>query len=149
MPPGLNLTEWELKNDNGVISQLERLSHFTYSVYPSSSALVKTPMILYQRPTIPFKLECESRGLTRDKVYGYFSGNNPLGGLKIYEADLKGYGWSVGVLIVALIWPTQGAKGEKAFFAMWVIFNTAMAGMLIYPTITAWNLWGRFASMIS
>ena len=142
------MTEWELKKDNGVLSQLERLSHFTYSVFPSSSVLARTPMSLYQRPTIPFELECESRGITRDKVYGYYSGNNLLNGPTVYEADLKGYGYSVAVLIVALVWPTQGAKGEKAFVVMWVIFNTVMAGLLVYPTITSWGLWGRFASMI-
>ena len=106
-------------------------------------------MSLYQRPTIQFDLECESRGITRDKVYGYYSGNNPLGDLSIYEADLKGYGWSIVVLIVALIWPSLGVKfEEKDLVVGWVMFNTLLAGMLVYPTITSWGLWGKFASMI-
>ena len=149
------MTEWELKKDNGVLSQLERLSHFTYSVFPSSSVLARTPMNLYQRPTIPFDLECESRGITRDKVYGYYSKKNNLNGPIVYQADLKGYGFSITVLFLAFTWP-GGVKNASrrpgglrdALIMSWIIFNTVIAGFLVYPTITSWGLWGRFASMI-
>jgi hypothetical protein len=59
---------------------------------------------------------------------------------------LGGYNFSTAVLIIGLVWPVAsgGDKGFPVFYVLSTILNTAF---LIYPTITSWKLYKRFADM--
>ena len=54
--------EFDFQLENGLLYQLDRAFHYTYSIYPSSE-LVKKEVLLnvYQRPIVNFKLECALR----------------------------------------------------------------------------------------
>ena len=83
--------------------------------------------------------------MSRQEAYKYFSGN--LGGsTTVYREDLGGYNFSTAVLIIGLVWPVAsgGEKSAPVFYVISTILNSAF---LIYPTITSWKLYKRFAAM--
>ena len=59
---------------------------------------------------------------------------------------MAGYNFSTAVLIIGLVWPVAsgGDKGLPVFYVISTILNSAF---LIYPTITSWKLYKRFADM--
>ena len=84
-------------------------------------------------------------GISRQEAYKYFTGN--LGGsTTVYREELKGYNFSTAVLIIGLAWPVAsgGEKGFPVFYVLSTILNSAF---LIYPTITSWRLYKRFADL--
>ena len=63
------ITLYDLQEQNGVIGMLENNPmHYTYYVFPGPS--VKKGIILeaFSRPTIPWSVECEKSGKTRQEM---------------------------------------------------------------------------------
>ena len=57
---GLNLTEWDLQLENGVLMRLDDTMHTSYSFFPSSHIKKEVPLKFYQLPIQNYKLECEN-----------------------------------------------------------------------------------------
>ena len=61
--------------------------------------------------------------------------------------ELGGYNFSVVTLILSLSWP-ELSGGKEGFIFLYFVANLVMSGMLIYPTISSWKLWNRFADLV-
>jgi hypothetical protein len=62
------LTLYDFQKENGILDILEAQRHYTSSVFPGSSVKQNYKVNLYTRSTIPWSLECEFEGFTRNKA---------------------------------------------------------------------------------
>ena len=64
---GLNTNDYDVQNDNGVLDILSRQS-MIFKLAPQANKVFHA-VKSYNRPTIPWSLECESDGRTRSEGF--------------------------------------------------------------------------------
>ena len=74
------LTEFELQEDNGVLSILELQMHYTMGVFPGSSIKKKVELDPYVKPISTYKPECRQEK-TKEEFLNF------LKALQSYESD--------------------------------------------------------------
>ena len=129
---GAVLTEFELQEENGVVSMLDDMRHYTYSIFPSSRA-VKTPieMKFYEKPIYNYRLECETsqEGKTMKDFMDTFkiNGNNQA------FAMLETYR-TMAISAICIIFLLPLASGKATFICTPIAF-IVVAGLLVKPLI--------------
>ena len=70
---GVNTNEYEFIDENGVLEVLGSRYHSSVTIFPSFEHKKLNEFKVYQRPTIPWSLECEiEQGFSREEAFKIF-----------------------------------------------------------------------------
>jgi hypothetical protein len=124
---GLKISEFDLLVENGVLDILEDYRSFTHTVFPGSSVLKNHELKSWSRSTIPWSLQCESDGDTRQQLLKLLDLNG------VYSK--KGLGLTEAALIVLFTGGTISIRLEQYCAIFWQAFGIVGASLLIAPLV--------------